>query len=169
VNNESHPVVRKNPGWKVKSILFSQIVRKQAIVMNSKRHWITAGGLCLGLILTGCDNSDSSPPPPVTTTDTPNILFIILDDIGIDQFRSFGYGGVTPPALPNIDQDRRFAGIHFRNTLVHARLLGESRGIFQRAFSAPHQPATRRWDPMTWPIPCSHPWEMTLPKVAETA
>ena len=29
----------------------------------------------------------------------PNILFIIMDDVGIDQMRSFGYGGVTPPGL----------------------------------------------------------------------
>jgi hypothetical protein len=31
----------------------------------------------------------------------PNILFIIMDDVGIDQLRIFGYGGGTPPATPN--------------------------------------------------------------------
>src|SRR4051794_38001432 len=30
-----------------------------------------------------------------TPTSRPNILFIIMDDVGIDQMRSFGYGGVT--------------------------------------------------------------------------
>ncbi len=45
---------------------------------------------------------------------TPNILFIIMDDVGIDQLRVFGYGGGTPPATPNIDAIAH-AGVRFRN------------------------------------------------------
>jgi hypothetical protein len=45
----------------------------------------------------------------------PNILFIIMDDVGIDQLQTFGYGGGTPPATPNITQIAD-AGIRFRNT-----------------------------------------------------
>ena len=30
--------------------------------MLPMRQWITAGGLCLGLILAGCDNSGSAIP-----------------------------------------------------------------------------------------------------------
>jgi arylsulfatase A-like enzyme len=33
----------------------------------------------------------------------PNILFVILDDLGIDQLATFGHGGVNPPKTPNID------------------------------------------------------------------
>lgn len=44
----------------------------------------------------------------------PNILFIIMDDVGIDQMRIFGYGGLTPPSTPNIDAIAR-AGVRFRN------------------------------------------------------
>ena len=44
----------------------------------------------------------------------PNILFIIMDDVGIDQMRSFGYGGIAPPAMPNINQ-LAGNGIRFRN------------------------------------------------------
>jgi hypothetical protein len=47
----------------------------------------------------------------------PNILFIILDDVGIDQMRIFGYGGLTPnsaPNTPNIDTIAR-DGVRFRN------------------------------------------------------
>ena len=29
--------------------------------------------------------------------DRPNILFFVLDDVGIDQMKAFGYGGATPP------------------------------------------------------------------------
>ncbi|TAN66367.1 MAG: hypothetical protein EPN17_13980 [Methylobacter sp.] len=49
------------------------------------------------------------------TPKSPNILFIIMDDVGVDQMKSFGYGGVTPPAMTNIDQIAA-SGIRFRNT-----------------------------------------------------
>ena len=44
----------------------------------------------------------------------PNILFIIMDDVGIDQMKSFGYGGETPPSTPNIDRIGN-AGVRFSN------------------------------------------------------
>jgi hypothetical protein len=44
----------------------------------------------------------------------PNILFIIMDDVGIDQMHIFGYGGGTPPLTPNIDAIAH-AGVRFRN------------------------------------------------------
>jgi hypothetical protein len=34
----------------------------------------------------------------------PNILFIIMDDVGIDQMSIFGYGGGTAPLTPNYEQ-----------------------------------------------------------------
>jgi arylsulfatase A-like enzyme len=45
----------------------------------------------------------------------PNILFVIMDDVGIDQMRLFGYGGETPPNTPTIDRIAS-AGIRFTNT-----------------------------------------------------
>ena len=45
---------------------------------------------------------------------TPNILFIIMDDVGIDQMQVFGYGGGTASATPNIDTIAH-AGLRFRN------------------------------------------------------
>ena len=70
--------------------------------------------------------SEKSAASPSTTTkpvgepgaSQPNILFIILDDVGIDQMRIFGYGGVTPNSAPNtpvIDTIAR-NGVRFRNT-----------------------------------------------------
>ncbi len=44
----------------------------------------------------------------------PNILFIIMDDVGIDQMRIFSYGGLTPPLTPNINAVAR-GGVRFRN------------------------------------------------------
>jgi len=64
------------------------------------------------LALAGCDGSTT-----VASDDTaqPNILFVIMDDVGIDQMKSFGYGGDVPPNMPNIDAVAA-AGIRFRNT-----------------------------------------------------
>jgi hypothetical protein len=44
----------------------------------------------------------------------PNILFIIMDDVGIDQMRIFGYAEDNQPRTPNIDTVAR-AGVRFRN------------------------------------------------------
>lgn len=44
----------------------------------------------------------------------PNILFIIMDDVGIDQMQVFGYGGGTPPHTPTMDTVAQ-AGVRFRN------------------------------------------------------
>lgn len=45
----------------------------------------------------------------------PNILFVVMDDVGIDQMASFGYGGDTPPSMPNITAVAQ-QGVRFRNT-----------------------------------------------------
>ncbi len=45
----------------------------------------------------------------------PNILFVIMDDIGIDQLSSIGYGGASAPPTPTINSIAA-AGLRFRNT-----------------------------------------------------
>ncbi len=70
------------------------------------------------LVLSACDGGGSggvamNEPPPAPRT--PNILFVIMDDVGIDQMQSFGYGGLTPPSMPNMDAVAK-AGVRFRNT-----------------------------------------------------
>jgi hypothetical protein len=54
-------------------------------------------------------------PDAHATRKTPNILFVIMDDVGIDQMRSFGYGGATPPSTPTIDK-LASNGVRFHNT-----------------------------------------------------
>jgi len=49
----------------------------------------------------------------------PNILFVIMDDVGIDQMKLFGYGGrgsgaLAPPKTPTLDQIAQ-SGVLFRN------------------------------------------------------
>src|SRR6516165_1926292 len=58
----------------------------------------------------------------------PNILFIIMDDVGIDQLTIFGYGGLDPAATPNIDAIAR-AGVLFRDVWAMAE-CSPSRALF---------------------------------------
>ena len=62
------------------------------------------------LQLASCSGSSTGTAP-----ERPNILFVIMDDVGIDQMPSFGYGGATPPNMPNIDAVAQ-AGLRFGNT-----------------------------------------------------
>src|SRR5215467_10405787 len=48
------------------------------------------------------------------TAKRPNILFIIMDDVGIDQLTAFGYGGIDSAYTPNINTIAH-AGVRFRN------------------------------------------------------
>jgi arylsulfatase A-like enzyme len=71
---------------------------------------VLASGLALALAASPAIRPAAAGTPPKR----PNILFIILDDVGIDQMRAFGYGGTTPPRTPNMDAIGR-AGVRFRN------------------------------------------------------
>lgn len=57
----------------------------------------------------------SSEPAAKSQAKTPNILFVMMDDVGIDQMVSFGYGGPVPPSMPVINTIA-YNGIRFRNT-----------------------------------------------------
>src|SRR5690554_2006080 len=66
--------------------------------------------------LSGCD-FDSSSENDTSSPDNkpPNILFIVVDDAGVDQFEEFGYGGATPANTNSISALAE-AGVRFRNT-----------------------------------------------------
>ena len=67
---------------------------------------------CAVLTLASCGGGNS----PAPAKDQPaNILFVVMDDVGIDQMASFGYGGATGPKMPNMDAVAA-AGVRFRNT-----------------------------------------------------
>jgi hypothetical protein len=53
-------------------------------------------------------------PVSAANSQPPNILLIVMDDIGIDQWQLFGYGGATPAAMPNIGAIAK-GGIKFHN------------------------------------------------------
>lgn len=69
------------------------------------------------LALVACSDSSDAPnpapvPPPIEVETKTNILFIVLDDVGMDQMEIFGYGGATPPATPTI-AELAGAGVSF--------------------------------------------------------
>jgi hypothetical protein len=110
---------------------------------------MVVGLLALVLSGWGVDNANAAP------SSKPNILFVIMDDIGIDQMQIFGYGGRTPPSTPNIAQIAG-AGIRFRNTWSMPACSTAERYFSMPAFrSAPT--SWVRWAPPTWPTRWSRP------------
>jgi arylsulfatase A-like enzyme len=69
-------------------------------------------GLLLVLGLSACSNNTSDEGAAADAP--PNVLLVIMDDVGIDQMKSFGYGGADPPRMPNMDTVAA-AGVRFRN------------------------------------------------------
>ena len=52
------------------------------------------------LVLTACGGSSSDDSSGGNDSARgPNILFVIMDDVGIDQMKVFGYGGAVGPNL----------------------------------------------------------------------
>ncbi len=68
-------------------------------------QWLAA---TLILFAMGMSVAEAAPKPP-------NILFVIMDDVGMDQMKLFGYGGETPPKMPNIEAIAD-GGVRFSNT-----------------------------------------------------
>jgi arylsulfatase A-like enzyme len=66
------------------------------------------------LTLASCGGGSGGGGSGGGTAQSPNILFIVLDDLGVDQLPVFGYGGLTPAATPNLDAIAH-AGVRFRN------------------------------------------------------
>lgn len=74
--------------------------------------WWRLLAACAALALASCGGGSGSGGQ---ASRPPNILFVIMDDVGIDQMASFGYGGPVPPSIPNMDAVAA-AGVRFRNT-----------------------------------------------------
>jgi hypothetical protein len=97
---------------------------RHAVALSVYSFLLMLTGLLVGCSSSNDSNNSDEPAPP------PNILFVVMDDVGIDQMTVFGYGGVGPhdqtsnpslqpydrsPQLPNMDAIAQ-QGILFRNT-----------------------------------------------------
>src|SRR6185436_19201194 len=83
-------------------------MRARTNLLVAHWHWI------VGIVLTLAGLAGMAPATARGPVDRPNTLFFILDDVGIDQMKVFGYGGATAPRTPNIDAIAA-AGVGFRN------------------------------------------------------
>ncbi|MBI1813492.1 MAG: sulfatase-like hydrolase/transferase [Deltaproteobacteria bacterium] len=114
----------------------------------------------LACALPGCGGSVV---PQQTTVAAPNILFVIMDDVGIDQMRLFGYGGETPPRTPNIDQ-LAGAGIRFHNAWAMPACTTSRAVIFEGRFPL-RTNVLGALGPNDLANSMVSPYEMTTPKL----
>ena len=121
--------------------------------------------LALGMTLTACGPNSSHAPTPPVASKPPNILFILTDDVGIDQFRAFGYGGpeALNPAMPSIDRIAE-AGVRFHNAwTMPACSVGRS-VIFTGRFPMRTE-LYGALGPSDLANSMVSPWETTVPKL----
>src|SRR4051794_20582249 len=97
----------------------------------------------------------------------PNILFIIMDDLGVDQLRSFGYGGLTAPKTPVLDLIAK-KGVRFRNVWSMPECSPSRAMFFEGRYPLRTNILTAI---LTTDLANSQvsPYEMTTPKVLRTA
>jgi arylsulfatase A-like enzyme len=77
-------------------------------------HALASTLLIAGMFGTPAEAMPSEADVEAAPGDRPNILFIIIDDIGVDQMRSFGYGLDNQAFTPTIDTIAD-GGLRFRN------------------------------------------------------
>src|SRR5882672_5492602 len=82
------------------------------IMPTDRRSWFSL--LIVATLLTLVGIGGVSEPVRAANSQPPNILLVVMDDIGIDQWQLFGYGGATPAAMPNIEAIAK-GGIKFHN------------------------------------------------------
>ena len=75
------------------------------------RLWLALASTAV--VLAACSDAGSSSGETVASA-KPNILFIVLDDVGVDQMTAYDYGGAMPPNTPNMNAIAQ-AGVLFRN------------------------------------------------------
>lgn len=79
-----------------------------------RRGRVAAICLLILMVVGGWSGSASCAGSGTTTGGRPNIVLVIMDDIGIDQWSLFGYGGGTAASTPNI-KTIADEGIKFHN------------------------------------------------------
>jgi hypothetical protein len=124
--------------------------------------------LATQLCLWGCGGSSSSGGSPSPAAQKlPNIVFIVMDDVGIDQLSAFGWGGPIPPKTPNIDALAN-AGVKFTNTWVMAECSPSRTAFFTGRYALRTGVESALINNML-PASQTSPYEVTLPRVLANA
>jgi len=94
------------------SVLLRSIVRGP--VLGPALRGLVAAAVVVG---SGCSSSEPEAKNTEPERKPPNILFITIDDVGVDVLRAFGYGGELSPPADTVSIDAiANAGVRFRNT-----------------------------------------------------
>jgi len=121
------------------------------------------GGLVHALA-TGCSSAARSKADGARTpSDKPNILFIMMDDVGIDQMAVFGYGGPTPPSTPSLAVIAD-SGIRFGNTWAMPACTPSRALVFDGRFPV-RTNVYNALGPLDLANSMVSPYEMTAPKL----
>jgi arylsulfatase A-like enzyme len=87
--------------------------------LRFSQHILALVAFALAALAGACSLERPSVTPseftPSEFSAKPNILFVIMDDVGIDQLSTLGYGGANPPRTPTLNA-LAAAGVRFRNT-----------------------------------------------------
>lgn len=150
--------------------------------MATRTVWIRTVSIGLMLLLAACSDDNDAParsPTPTATpsatprpTETPtppppNIVFIIMDDVGIDQLRAFGLGQGILAQTPNLDALAN-AGVRFSNTWAMPECSPSRATIFTGRYPL-HTGVTSALLPNMLPQAQVSPYETTLPRVLAQA
>ncbi|MDP4822697.1 MAG: sulfatase-like hydrolase/transferase, partial [Aestuariivirgaceae bacterium] len=101
---------------------------------------------------------------PAEAGKKPNILFVIMDDVGIDQLELFGYGGgLTPAQTPVLDSIAR-AGVKFRNTWASPECSPSRVSLFTGRYPLRHRVMAALLPP-DQAISQQSPFETTTPNI----
>jgi hypothetical protein len=95
----------------------------------------------------------------------PNILFVIMDDVGIDQMAAFGYGGLTPPATPSLDRIAE-RGVRFHNAWAMPACTTSRAVVFEGRYPL-RTNVYGALGPNDLANSMVSPYEMTVPKVLD--
>jgi hypothetical protein len=112
--------------------------------LTQGRHWqaVMAFRLAFAVLLSallGTTVRASADGPP-------NILFFIMDDVGIDQMQVFGYGGEAGLPAGSASAASAARGSRLRAVLApKPRFLGEAPEFHWKAPSAPRSTAGSQW------------------------
>lgn len=135
---------------------------------NKRLKWVVPGILATwALASCGGSSGGSSPGKDTDVAGKPNILFIVLDDFGLDQLDFYGYGGTVPPKTPNL-QAIAEAGLKFR----HAWAMPTCTPTRATFFTGRYPSSTNILNAVVQSDLANSeisPYEMTLPKLLKTA
>jgi arylsulfatase A-like enzyme len=137
--------------------------------MLRRSRRLSVDPLVVAIVLAGTVgwSNPSAAARPLASAEPPNILFIILDDVGMDQLRTFNPLAVTAPNTPNIAAIAA-AGVRFTNVVAMAE-CSPSRATFFTGRYPLRTGVTAAILPNDLAAAQLSPYEMTTPRVLKTA